>query len=59
MRDGCTISELNISDVDMDDIIRLMVGREMKGKVSKNRKNDWKRTVPSRTFMRRSESSRY
>lgn len=32
MRDGCTISELNISDVNMDDIIRLMVGRELKEK---------------------------
>jgi ribose transport system ATP-binding protein len=32
MRDGCTIQELNIADVTMDEIIRLMVGRELKDK---------------------------
>lgn len=32
MRDGCTIKELNIADVTMDEIIRLMVGRELKEK---------------------------
>lgn len=32
MRDGCTIEELDISDVTMDEIIRLMVGRELKEK---------------------------
>lgn len=32
MRDGCTIKEVNISDVTMDEIIRLMVGRELKNK---------------------------
>lgn len=32
MRDGRTIQELNIADTDMDEIIRLMVGRELKEK---------------------------
>lgn len=32
MRDGCTIQELNIADVTMDEIIHLMVGRELKDK---------------------------
>lgn len=32
MRDGCTIKEVNIGDVTMDEIIRLMVGRELKEK---------------------------
>lgn len=32
MRDGCTIQELDIRDVTMDEIIRLMVGRELKEK---------------------------
>ncbi|MCD8097521.1 MAG: sugar ABC transporter ATP-binding protein [Lachnospiraceae bacterium] len=32
MRDGCTIQELNIADTNMDEIIRLMVGRELKDK---------------------------
>lgn len=32
MRDGCTIQELNIADTTMDEIIRLMVGRELKDK---------------------------
>ena len=32
MRDGCTIKELDIANVTMDEIIRLMVGRELKEK---------------------------
>lgn len=32
MRDGCTIKEVDIADVTMDEIIRLMVGRELKDK---------------------------
>ncbi len=32
MRDGCAIQELNIADTNMDEIIRLMVGRELKDK---------------------------
>ena len=30
MRDGATITELNVADTDMDEIIRYMVGRELK-----------------------------
>lgn len=32
MRDGCTVKEVNIADMTMDKIIRLMVGRELKEK---------------------------
>ena len=32
MRDGCTIQELNIAETNMDEMIRLMVGRELKEK---------------------------
>ena len=32
MRDGCTIQELDVAQTTMDEIIRLMVGRELKDK---------------------------
>lgn len=32
MRDGCTIKEIKIAETTMDEIIRLMVGRELKDK---------------------------
>lgn len=39
MRDGCTITEVNIEDVNIDEIIRHMVGRELKDKYPRIEKN--------------------
>ncbi len=35
MRDGCNVTELNVADTDLDEIIRYMVGRELKEKFPK------------------------
>ena len=41
MRDGTTIKEIEIANVTMDEIIRLMVGRELKDKYPRIRERDW------------------
>ena len=35
MRDGCNVTELNVADTNLDEIIRYMVGRELKEKFPK------------------------
>ena len=35
MRDGCNVTELNVADTNIDEIIRYMVGRELKEKFPK------------------------